>query len=42
MTTSNDATLTVAVQPGNNNRSAVVKRYAFKLTKNTNVYSIKV
>ena len=42
MTTSNDTTLTVAVQPGNNNRSAVVKRYTFKLTKNTNVYSIKV
>ena len=42
MTTSNDTTLAVDVQPGNNDRRAVVKQYTFKLTKNTNVYSIKV
>ena len=42
MTESNDTTLAVDVQPGNNNRNAVVKQYTFTLTKNTNVYSIKV
>ena len=40
MTTSNDITLTVDVQAGNNNRIALVKRYTLSIQKMPNIASI--
>lgn len=40
MTTSNDTTLTVDVQAGNNNRIAMVKRYKLSISKMPNIASI--
>ena len=40
MTTSNDITLTVDVQAGNNNRIALVKRYTLSINKMPNIASI--
>ena len=40
MTTSNDTTLTVDVQAGNNNRIALVKRYTLSISKMPNIASI--
>ena len=40
MTTSNDTTLTVDVQAGNNNRIALVKRYTLSINKMPNIASI--
>ena len=40
MTDSNKTTLSVNVQAGSNNRSAVVKQYKLTLYKNDNVSSI--
>jgi hypothetical protein len=42
MTTSNATTLSENIKAGNNDKSALVKRYTFTLTKNTNISSIKV
>lgn len=42
MTTSNATKLIESIKAGNNDKSALVKRYTFTLTKNTNVSSIKV
>ena len=40
MTTSNDTTLTVDVQAGNNNRIALVKRYTLSIQKMPKIASI--